>query len=123
MPLSETLARVLARHDELRDALAKPGVAAEQFTKLSKEYAELTPVAEANAELNHAQKERAEAEAMLGDPEMQAEAKRELEALVRLVSEGKVKPHVGAKFDLKDAAEAQKMMAEGKVIGKILLIP
>jgi len=49
--------------------------------------------------------------------------KRELEALVRLVSEGKVKPHVGAKFDLKDAAEAQKMMAEGKVIGKILLIP
>jgi len=81
MPLSETLARVVARHDELRDALAKPGMAAEQFAKLSKEYADLTPLCETIAELNLAQKERAEAEVMLADPEMQAEAKRELEAL------------------------------------------
>lgn len=49
--------------------------------------------------------------------------KNELEALVKLVSEGKVKPHIGAKLELKDAAEGHKMMAEGKVIGKILLVP
>lgn len=49
--------------------------------------------------------------------------KYELESLVKLVSEGKVKPHIGAKLDLKDAADGHKMMAEGKVIGKIVLIP
>jgi NADPH:quinone reductase-like Zn-dependent oxidoreductase len=47
--------------------------------------------------------------------------KRELEALVNLVSEGKVKPHIGAQLELKDAAKGHQMMAEGKVIGKIVL--
>jgi peptide chain release factor 1 len=81
MSLSDTLSRVLARHDELRGTLAQPGLAREQFAKLSKEYSDLTPVAEAIAELHRLQKERVEAEAMLADPEMQAEAKRELEQL------------------------------------------
>ena len=81
MSFSDTLTRVLARHDELRELLAQPGFAQEQFAKLSKEYSDLTPVAEAITELQRAQKEQAEAEAMLADPEMQAEAKRELEEL------------------------------------------
>ena len=81
MSLTETLARVLARHDELRDMLAMSGLAAEQFTKLSKEYAELTPSAEAITELTRAQKELAEAEQLLTDPEMAAEAKQEIERL------------------------------------------
>ena len=81
MSLAETLARVLGRHDELRDALSKPGLNAEQFTKLSKEYSELTPVSEAIAELTQNKREMAEAEAMLSDPEMEAEAKMELEDL------------------------------------------
>jgi peptide chain release factor 1 len=81
MGFADTLTRVLARHDELRHTLAQPGLAPDQFGRLSKEYADLTPVAEAIAELHRAQKERAEAEAMLADPEMQAEAKRELEEL------------------------------------------
>ncbi|MBV8061710.1 MAG: peptide chain release factor 1 [Alphaproteobacteria bacterium] len=81
MSLTETLARVLARHDELRDALAQPGMAPDHFAKLSKEYADLTPVAEAIAELHRAEKELADAETMLADPEMAAEAKREIESL------------------------------------------
>jgi len=81
MSLTETLARVLARHDELRDALGRPGLAPEQFVKLSKEYSDLTPVAEAIANLTRTQNEMAEAEAMLADPEMQGEAKREMEQL------------------------------------------
>jgi peptide chain release factor 1 len=81
MALSDTLARVLARHDELRNLLSQPGFAQEQFAKLSKEYSDLTPVAEAIAELHRAQKEKTDAETMLADPEMQAEAKRELDAL------------------------------------------
>ncbi|MDD5586048.1 MAG: peptide chain release factor 1 [Alphaproteobacteria bacterium] len=81
MSFTETLAKVLARHDELRDTLASPGLAADQFARLSKEYADLTPVAEAVQELQRAQKEQADAEAMLADPEMKAEAERELYAL------------------------------------------
>lgn len=49
--------------------------------------------------------------------------KYELEELLKLVSDGSIKPHIGAKFDLKDAAEAQNLMTKGKVIGKIILIP
>jgi NADPH2:quinone reductase len=48
--------------------------------------------------------------------------KHELEELLKLVSEGKVKPHIGAKLDLKDAAEGHKLIAEGKVIGKVVLV-
>ena len=43
--------RVAARHDELRDALAGGQVEAHAFAKMSKEYSELTPIAEAIAEL------------------------------------------------------------------------
>ena len=81
MSLTETLARVLARHDELRDALAQSTLPADQIAKLSKEYSDLTPVSEAIGELQRAQRELAEAEAMLSDPEMQVEAKREIENL------------------------------------------
>ena len=81
MSLTETLARVLARHDELRDTLAGGAMPADQIVKLSKEYSELTPVAEAIAELHRAERELKDAESMLADPEMQAEAKREIEAL------------------------------------------
>lgn len=81
MSLTETLARVLERHDELRDALSQPGLAPDQFAKLSKEYSDLTPVAESIAELNRAKKEMADAEQLLSDPDMQAEAKREIELL------------------------------------------
>ncbi len=47
--------------------------------------------------------------------------KHELEELIKLVSEGKVKPHIGATLELKDAAKAHGMMAKGEVIGKIVL--
>ena len=81
MSLTETLARVTARHDELRDALSQPGLAPDQFAKLSKEYSDLTPICEAIAELNKARQELSDAEGMLSDPDMQAEAKREIEKL------------------------------------------
>lgn len=81
MSLSETLSRVLERHDELRDALSQPGLAPDQFVKLSKEYSDLTPVTEAVTELNRARKELEEAEHLLSDPDFQAEAKLEIEAL------------------------------------------
>jgi len=47
--------------------------------------------------------------------------KHELEALVKLVADGKVKPHIGEKLDFKDAAKGHQLLAEGKVIGKVVL--
>jgi peptide chain release factor 1 len=73
--------RVAARHDELRDALAGGQVEAHAFAKMSKEYSELTPIAEAIAELRKARAERQDLTAMLADPEMKDLAEAELEAL------------------------------------------
>ncbi len=81
MSLTETLARVRARYDELSHTLAQPGLANDQFAKLSKEYSDLTPVVDSIIELQKSQREMADAEAMLSDPDMQAEAKREIEIL------------------------------------------
>jgi NADPH2:quinone reductase len=49
--------------------------------------------------------------------------KHELEALVKLCSAGKIKPHIYQKLDLKDAAEGHKLMESGNVIGKIVMVP
>ena len=73
--------RVAARHDELRDVLSGGQVDAQSFAKLSKEYADLTPIAEAIAELKQARRERQELTVMLADPEMKELAEAELEAL------------------------------------------
>jgi peptide chain release factor 1 len=110
MALTETLARVLARHDELRDALAKPGLAADQFRKLSKEYSDLSPVSEAISELTRAQKELADVEAMLADPEMQTEAKREIEQLKPKIPA--LEKHVQKMLLPKDAADERNAILE-----------
>jgi len=81
MSLADTYNRVLARFDELRDTLSGGSLPPEQFTKYSKEYAEVEPVAEAVLALRQTQREIAEAEALLTDPEMKAEAQKELDAL------------------------------------------
>lgn len=81
MSLKEAYHRVLERYDELRSLLASPGLATDQLTKLSKEFAEVEPVAEAIQALRQAERERAEAEELLSDPEMKAEAQKETNRL------------------------------------------
>lgn len=81
MSLIQTYDRVLARCDELRELLSAPNLATDVFTKMSKEYAELTPVAESILALRKAEQERADAQSMLSDPEMKAEAQAELDRL------------------------------------------
>jgi peptide chain release factor 1 len=73
--------RVAARHDEIRDRLAGGGLDAQTFTRLSKELAEVTPVAESIAELRRLRAERAELETMLDDAEMRELARAELQAI------------------------------------------
>jgi len=49
--------------------------------------------------------------------------KNELESLINLCAEGKVKPVISEVLNLRDAARGHKLIEEKKVIGKVILIP
>mgnify|MGYP001809652280 CR=1 FL=1 len=83
MSLEDKYRRVLARHDELRDALAAGTADSSSFARLSKEYADLTPVAEAIAALNRVRDERAGLDALLADPDADAEMRALTEDEIR----------------------------------------
>jgi NADPH2:quinone reductase len=47
--------------------------------------------------------------------------RRSLEQLLRWFEEGKLKPHISDRFDLKDAAQALEMLKQRKSTGKVVL--
>ena len=82
---AERIAAIEARKEELQQAMSAPDLAPEQFVQLSKDYAEILPVAEAAAELRRLRGELEAIDAMLADPnpdmrEMAQEEKAQLEA-------------------------------------------
>jgi peptide chain release factor 1 len=83
--LDSKLDRVVVRHDELTAALASPTADSRAFAKLSKEYADLTPVVRAIAALRKARTELADLAAIMteagGDAEMRRIAETEFYAL------------------------------------------
>ncbi len=86
MNLDEKLNQVLVRVDELASRLAtETDLPPAEMIKLSKEYSDLSPVAETIQALRQMQAEIAESEAMLADPETDADmrelAEEELETL------------------------------------------
>ncbi|MBN8829721.1 MAG: peptide chain release factor 1 [Sphingomonadales bacterium] len=82
----------------------------EEFVRLSKDYAELEPVAKAASEVEGLRGELAELEAMLGDPEMKAMAQEELEAVRARLPEAEHKLAIA--LLPKDAADARPAMLE-----------
>jgi len=80
MSFALKLDRIAARTDELRDQLAA-GVAGDLYARASKELSDLEPIATRIAELRAAEQARAEAEALLADPEMHDLAEAELRTL------------------------------------------
>lgn len=85
MSLDRKLDQVLARFTEIESLMAQSGLASDAFTKLSKEYAELTPVATAIRDFKNAKTEYKDLEALMADPaadrEMKALAEEEYYAL------------------------------------------
>ncbi len=76
MSLQEKLDSVLVRHRELSDLVAthaQPG--SDDYTRLLKEYADLTPVVEGVTSLRGVQTEMADLAGMIADPESDAEMK------------------------------------------------
>ena len=41
--------------------------------------------------------------------------------LIQLLAEGRVRPHIGARFDLEQAGDALRYVADGRTIGKVVL--
>ncbi len=72
------IAALLSRRDEVSSLLASGDLPREQYVALSKEFAELDPVAGAAAELQKLRDEVPDLEAMLADPDMRDMAEEEL---------------------------------------------
>jgi peptide chain release factor 1 len=81
----ERLRSLIRRHENVAAMLAS-GQTGDDYVRLSREYAELDPVAEKARTLSDAERELAEAEALIGDPatdkEMRGLAEEERRALV-----------------------------------------
>lgn len=115
MTLDEKLDQVLVRVDELSSRLAtETDLPPAAMIKLSKEYSDLSPVAETIQALRHMQAEIAESEAMLADPQTDAEmrelAEEELETLRQQLPE--LEQAVRLALIPKDEADAKNAILE-----------
>ncbi len=77
----ERIAQIERRHADLAAQMGNPDLPSDRFVALSKDYAELTPVVEAAAEVRRLREEAAGLEAMLADPEMRELAEAEAAAV------------------------------------------
>jgi peptide chain release factor 1 len=110
--LDAKLDRVVRRHAELADTLARPETTAE-FGKLSKEYSDLTPMVEAIAELRNTQRELADLEhiqATETDAELRALAAAEMPALRRRIPE--IEQRIKVMLLPKDEADERNAILE-----------
>ncbi len=82
---SERIAQIEAKKQELAEAMAAPNLAPDAFVRLSKEYAQIEPVAAAAREVRRLRAERASLQTMTreADEELRAMAVEELQALER----------------------------------------
>jgi peptide chain release factor 1 len=104
------IAAILDRRDEVQDKLASGALPPEEFVALSKEYAELEPVAEAAGALQKLRHDLAELQAMLADPEMREMAEEELASVQEALPAAE---HALALALLpKDAADERSAMLE-----------
>ncbi|MBI1261606.1 MAG: peptide chain release factor 1 [Rhizobiales bacterium] len=111
MPMipQEKLRKVLDRFEAVQSEL-NSDVPRERFVSLSRELAELTPVAEAVQSLHDARMAREEAEEMLSDKEMSAMAREEITRLDALLPE--LEHVVQIMLLPKDAADERNVILE-----------
>jgi peptide chain release factor 1 len=107
---ADRIAQILARRDELQAAMSAGDLAADAFVKLSKEYAEIEPVAVAAAELRRLRDELASLGDMREDPEMRAMAEEEIRAVEARLPEAE--RALALKLLPRDAADERPAMLE-----------
>jgi len=111
---AQRIAQIEARKDELQNAMAAPNLAADAFVKLSKDYAEIEPVAAAAREVRRLRAELDVMTGMLEDREAEAEirelAAEEAETIRRRLPEAE--RALALKLLPRDAADDRPAMLE-----------
>jgi peptide chain release factor 1 len=107
---AERIAAIEARRDELQNAMAAPSLAADEFVRLSKDYAEIEPVAAAAREVRRLRAELQTLGAMLDDPELREMAAEEAEEIRRRLPEAE--RALALKLLPRDAADERPAMLE-----------
>jgi peptide chain release factor 1 len=107
---ADRIAQIEARRDELQAAMSARDLAPDAFVRLSKEYAEVEPVAVAAAELRRLRDERASLEEMRADPEMREMAEEEIRAVEGRIPEAE--RALALKLLPRDAADDRSAMLE-----------
>ncbi|WP_028877672.1 peptide chain release factor 1 [Terasakiella pusilla] len=115
MSFNETLSQVVNRHEELEALMADASsMDASDFAKMSKEYADLTPVVAAVKSLRSAQDQQDECTQMINDPDCDAEmrelAEAELQDLKKSVPE--LERNVQVMLIPKDEADEKNAILE-----------
>jgi peptide chain release factor 1 len=114
MSLDRKLGQVLSRFQEIESLMSSGKLASDEFTKLSKEYSDLTPLAAIIREYKGAQKEYTDLEQLMNDPagdrEMRAMAEEDYYKLKEQLPELEKKIHVA--LLPKDAADARNAILE-----------
>ena len=80
---AERIAQIEARKDEIQNAMSAPNLAPDAFVRLSKDYAEIEPVAAAAREVRRLRSELDVLNGMADDPEMRELAVEEAEDIRR----------------------------------------
>lgn len=115
MSFDEKLNSLVARRDELSQLMSAPDrVEAEEFVRLAKEYAEITPVVECIEELRAAQSEIADLGGMVADLDSDAEMRALAEEEMRAARDGL--PEIDRRLKIlllpKDAADDKNAILE-----------
>jgi peptide chain release factor 1 len=106
----DRISQILSRRDELQAAMSAQDLPADAFVKLSREYAEVEPVAVAAAELRRLRDELASLAEMREDPEMRAMAEEEMREVERRIPEAE--RALALKLLPRDAADERSAMLE-----------
>ena len=85
MSLESKLAPLKARHEELAALMSQEGLSGDEFVKISKEYADLSPVVEAIDSYRTALQEQEDLQELITDPEMKEIAQEDLHRIEKLL--------------------------------------
>jgi peptide chain release factor 1 len=111
---AERIAQIEGRKDELQNAMSAPNLAPDEFVKLSKDYAEIEPVAAAAREVRRLRAELEVLGGLLADPDAEAEIKamaaEEAEDIRRRLPEAE--RALALKLLPRDAADERAAMLE-----------
>ncbi|OAG72688.1 peptide chain release factor 1 [Gluconobacter japonicus] len=110
MAFDDRLERIVARSEEIQALMSSGEMGGEEFTRLSREYAELEPVVASIQAWQAAEKQREGARALLADPEMKELAQAELEDIEAQIPE--LEHNLRIALLPKDAADERSAILE-----------